>query len=152
MTSSQSDLSHDIGGAAGRNTLMGGQSTARASLDALSEAVLVVGGNGRIELANRAATDLLEPESGIVGRDFASLVALHGDSALSIITQALTFALMLAFFRNDMGFGGNNGLTDFKDVLGFDLQAKGTRNALFVLSAFFLLGSYYVCPLLLLQS
>ena len=42
---------------------------------------------------------------------------------LSIITQALTFALMLAFFRNDMGFGGNNGLTDFKDVLGFDLQA-----------------------------
>ena len=39
---------------------------------------------------------------------------------LSIITQALTFALMLAFFRNDMGFGGNNGLTDFKDVLGFD--------------------------------
>ena len=42
---------------------------------------------------------------------------------LSIISQALTFALMLAFFRNDMGFGGNNGLTDFKDVLGFDLQA-----------------------------
>src|SRR5882724_7044046 len=37
---------------------------------------------------------------------------------LSIITQALTFALMLAFFRNDMGFGGNNGLTDFKDILG----------------------------------
>ncbi len=42
---------------------------------------------------------------------------------LSIITQALTYALMLAFFRNDMGFGGNNGLTDFKDILGFDLQA-----------------------------
>ncbi len=64
---------------------------------------------------------------------------------LSIITQALTFALMLAFFRNDMGFGGNNGLTDFKDVLGFDLQAKGTRNVLFVLSVLFLLGAYYVC-------
>jgi urea transport system permease protein len=48
---------------------------------------------------------------------------------LSIITQALTFALMLAFFRNDMGFGGNNGLTDFKDVLGFDLQADTTRAA-----------------------
>ena len=35
---------------------------------------------------------------------------------LSIITQALTFALMLAFFRNEMGFGGNNGLTDFKEI------------------------------------
>ena len=46
---------------------------------------------------------------------------------LSIITQALTYALMLAFFRNDMGFGGNNGLTDFKDILGFDLQAGRTR-------------------------
>jgi hypothetical protein len=42
---------------------------------------------------------------------------------LSIITQALTYALMLAFFRNEMGFGGNNGLTDFKDILGFDLQS-----------------------------
>src|SRR3954471_2025015 len=42
---------------------------------------------------------------------------------LSIITQALTYALMLAFFRNDMGFGGNNGLTDFKDLLGFSLQS-----------------------------
>ncbi|MFX9031453.1 urea ABC transporter permease subunit UrtC, partial [Acinetobacter baumannii] len=46
---------------------------------------------------------------------------------LSIITQALTFALMLAFFRNEMGFGGNNGLTDFKDLLGYNLQAKSTR-------------------------
>ncbi|MEO0912998.1 MAG: urea ABC transporter permease subunit UrtC [Pseudomonadota bacterium] len=54
---------------------------------------------------------------------------------LSIITQALTYALMLAFFRNEMGFGGNNGLTDFKDVLGFDLQSDGTRAGLFVLSA-----------------
>jgi urea transport system permease protein len=42
---------------------------------------------------------------------------------LSIITQALTYALMLAFFRNDMGFGGNNGFTDFKDILGFDLHS-----------------------------
>ena len=41
----------------------------------------------------------------------------------SIITQALTYALMLAFFRNDMGFGGNNGFTDFKDILGFDLHS-----------------------------
>ena len=54
---------------------------------------------------------------------------------LSIITQALTYALMLAFFRNEMGFGGNNGLTDFKDIIGFDLQADSTRVALFVASA-----------------
>ena len=46
---------------------------------------------------------------------------------LSIITQALSYALMLAFFRNDMGFGGNNGFTDFKDMLGFDLHADSTR-------------------------
>jgi len=54
---------------------------------------------------------------------------------LSIITQAMTYALMLAFFRNEMGFGGNNGLTDFKDVLGFDLQSDVTRAWLFGLSA-----------------
>ena len=54
---------------------------------------------------------------------------------LSIITQALTFALLLAFFRNEMGFGGNNGLTDFRDVLGFSLSAPSTRIALFVLTA-----------------
>ena len=54
---------------------------------------------------------------------------------LSIITQALTFALMLAFFRNDMGFGGNNGLTDFKDILGFNLQSDGTRVGLLIASA-----------------
>jgi len=64
---------------------------------------------------------------------------------LSIITQALTYALMLAFFRNDMGFGGNNGLTDFKDLLGFDLQANSTRCSLFVLSALFLMFSYWLC-------
>ena len=46
---------------------------------------------------------------------------------LSIITQAMTYALLLAFFRNDFGFGGNNGLTDFKDILGFNVQAEGTR-------------------------
>ena len=54
---------------------------------------------------------------------------------LSIITQAMTFALLLAFFRNDMGFGGNNGLTDFKEILGFSLQAQSTRGVLFFLSA-----------------
>jgi urea transport system permease protein len=54
---------------------------------------------------------------------------------LSIITQALTFALLLAFFRNDMGFGGNNGLTDFKEMFGFRLQADATRVGLLVASA-----------------
>jgi urea transport system permease protein len=53
---------------------------------------------------------------------------------LSIITQAMTYALLLAFFRNDMGFGGNNGLTDFKDILGFPVQADRTRCALFMLT------------------
>lgn len=54
---------------------------------------------------------------------------------LSIITQAMTYALLLAFFRNDMGFGGNNGLTDFKDILGWNIQAVGTRATLFAISA-----------------
>jgi urea transport system permease protein len=54
---------------------------------------------------------------------------------LSIITQALTYALMLGFFRNNLGFGGNNGLTDFKDILGFNVQSAATRAALFALSA-----------------
>ncbi len=63
---------------------------------------------------------------------------------LSIITQALTYALMLAFFRNEMGFGGNNGLTDFKDVLGFDLQSNTTRAGLFVISALALAFGYIV--------
>ncbi len=64
---------------------------------------------------------------------------------LSIITQALTYALMLAFFRNEMGFGGNNGLTDFKDLLGFDLQADSTRIGLFVASAVALALGYLAC-------
>ncbi len=51
---------------------------------------------------------------------------------LSIITQAMTYALMLAFFRNDMGLGGNNGLTDFKDLLGFNVQAQSFRVGIFV--------------------
>ncbi len=51
---------------------------------------------------------------------------------LSIITQAMTYALMLAFFRNDMGFGGNNGLTDFKDIFGFNVQSDATRIGLFL--------------------
>src|SRR5688572_9840203 len=54
---------------------------------------------------------------------------------LSIITQALTYALMLAFFRNDFGFGGNIGLTDFYGLLGFSVRAPETRAVLFSLSA-----------------
>ncbi len=54
---------------------------------------------------------------------------------LSIITQAMTYALWLSFFRNDMGFGGNNGLTDFKDILGFNIQAQTTRATLFFITA-----------------
>ena len=64
---------------------------------------------------------------------------------LSIITQAMTYALMLAFFRNEMGFGGNNGLTDFKDVLGFNLQSDATRAGLFVVTAAALAGGYLLC-------
>jgi urea transport system permease protein len=64
---------------------------------------------------------------------------------LSIITQALTYALMLAFFRNEMGFGGNNGLTDFKDILGFSLQADGTRIGLFIASGIALALGYLAC-------
>jgi urea transport system permease protein len=68
---------------------------------------------------------------------------------LSIITQALTFALMLAFFRNDMGFGGNNGLTDFKDILGFNLQSTGTRATLFVVTCIALFASLLLCLLII---
>jgi len=64
---------------------------------------------------------------------------------LSIITQALTYALLLAFFRNEMGFGGNNGLTDFKELLGFDLQSDGTRVALFCTTVAFLIAAYLAC-------
>lgn len=67
---------------------------------------------------------------------------------LSIITQAMTFALLLAFFRNDFGFGGNNGLTDFKDILGFNIQADTTRATLFALSALMLALSVLICSMI----
>jgi len=67
---------------------------------------------------------------------------------LSIMTQALTYALLLSFFRNEMGFGGNNGLTDFKEILGFDLQSDTTRVSLFVITAIMLslvfFSSHYI--------
>jgi urea transport system permease protein len=59
----------------------------------------------------------------------------------SIITQALTFAAMLAFFRNDMGFGGNNGFTDFKRILGVPITLPETRTVLYVLSTAYLLAA-----------
>jgi urea transport system permease protein len=64
---------------------------------------------------------------------------------LSIITQAMTYALLLGFFRNNFGFGGNNGLTDFKDILGFNVQAEATRNALLVASCVALAISFLIC-------
>ncbi len=67
----------------------------------------------------------------------------------SIITQALTFAAMLLFFRNETGFGGNNGFTDFKRILGYDITSPEMRATLFALSALvlmltLLLGRYLV--------
>jgi urea transport system permease protein len=64
---------------------------------------------------------------------------------LSIITQAMTYALLLGFFRNNFGFGGNNGLTDFKDILGFNVQAETTRNALLVASCMALGVGFLIC-------
>jgi len=63
----------------------------------------------------------------------------------SIITQALTFALKLGFFRNNFGFGGNNGLTDFKDILGFNIQSPETRAALFAISVGALGVGFVIC-------
>jgi urea transport system permease protein len=64
---------------------------------------------------------------------------------LSIITQAMTYALLLGFFRNNFGFGGNNGLTDFKDILGLPVQADGTRIALLVASCIALALGFLIC-------
>jgi urea transport system permease protein len=64
---------------------------------------------------------------------------------LSIITQALTYALMLGFFRNNFGFGGNNGLTDFKDILGFNVRSEATRAALFSISCLAVMIGFLVC-------
>jgi len=64
---------------------------------------------------------------------------------LSIITQAMTYALMLAFFRNEMGFGGNNGLTDFKDIVGFDLAGQGTKIGLYLATVLALGAALLVC-------
>ena len=60
----------------------------------------------------------------------------------AIITQAMTYALMLLFFRNNTGFGGNNGLTDFKRILGYSLQDPSTKMGLFMITALVLFLSY----------
>ena len=100
--------------AAGRGD---GESTKRVATDALSLSFIMV---------------LLAP--GVLALVFGFLAFRSRVTGvyLSIITQALTFALMLAFFRNEMGFGGNNGLTDFKDILGFNLRSDATRLGLFL--------------------
>jgi urea transport system permease protein len=64
---------------------------------------------------------------------------------LSIITQAMTYALLLAFFRNDMGFGGNNGMTDYKDILGWDAHQPSTRLGLYLASVVALGLGYLLC-------
>jgi urea transport system permease protein len=63
----------------------------------------------------------------------------------SIVTQALTYAAMLLFFRNNTGFGGNNGLTDFKRLLGFNLHDPGVRLGLYVITGVVLVASYLAC-------
>lgn len=63
----------------------------------------------------------------------------------SIITQAVTFALMLLFFRNDTGFGGNNGLTGFKDLLGFPLAEPPTKMGLYALSILAVVAGFFAC-------
>jgi urea transport system permease protein len=66
----------------------------------------------------------------------------------SIVTQALTYAAMLLFFRNNTGFGGNNGLTDFKRILGYSLAHPTTRLVLFLTSGLVLLLGYLACRLI----
>ena len=63
----------------------------------------------------------------------------------SILSQALTYAACLMFFRNDFTFGGNNGLTDFKTILGYDVNAAATKRALYICSGLLLLLTYLFC-------
>ncbi len=66
----------------------------------------------------------------------------------SIITQAMTYAFMLLFFRNETGFGGNNGFTDFKRILGYSITSPEMRIGLYVLSGLVLLLSLLLCRFL----
>lgn len=67
----------------------------------------------------------------------------------SIITQALTYAAMLLFFRNETGFGGNNGFTDFKRILGYSISAPSTRVTLFIITFLILIASFILCRALI---
>jgi urea transport system permease protein len=84
---------------------------------------------------------------GLLGFVFGSLAFRSRVSGvyLSIMTQAMTYALLLSFFRNEMGFGGNNGLTDFKDIFGFSLQSPSTKLGLFVATSVALAAGYAIC-------
>jgi len=92
---------------------------------------------------------LLVPAALALGFGWLAFRSRVAGVQLSIITQALTYALMLAFFRNDMGFGGNNGLTDFKDILGADLHSPATHAALLVVSGLVLAGGLMLSEALL---
>ena len=70
----------------------------------------------------------------------------------SIITQALTYAFMLLFFRNDTGFGGNNGFTDFKRILGYPIAAPSTRTALFIATGVALLAALLLCRFIVVSK
>ena len=96
---------------------------------------LFVHWDGALKLPCAVALTLAVP--GLLGFVFGFLAFRSRVNGvyLSIITQAMTFALMLAFFRDDMGFGGNTGLNDFKTIAGFPIDADGTRAALFALTA-----------------
>jgi len=63
----------------------------------------------------------------------------------SILTQALTYGACLMFFRNDFTFGGNNGLTDFKFILGYDIRSAATQRGLFIATGVLLLLTYAFC-------
>lgn len=83
---------------------------------------------------------------GLLGYIFGSLAFRSRVSGvyLSIMTQAMTYAFLLSFFRNEMGFGGNNGLTDFKEIFGFSLQSPDTKLALFIATAIALAIGYAI--------
>ncbi len=96
---------------------------------------------GTGSFAQQAALSVLAPALlAFVFGFFAFRSRIRG-VYFSIITQALTYAFMLLFFRNQTGFGGNNGFTDFKRILGFPLASPGTRVVLFALSATLLMGA-----------
>jgi urea transport system permease protein len=92
-----------------------------------------------------ALMTLLVPGALALGVGWLAFRSRVSGVYLSIITQALTFALMLVFFRNETGFGGNNGLTDFKSLLGQPLHSPSTRLALYVASVLALGGGFLLC-------